>query len=188
MTGPAPTTALVMLFSVGTPLLVRSVEESRREVQAVAASNRALEVQAALLRAKLDSRSALEAEAVARRAVVDRLLAQFAAPEIATEERLLERTQECCEQAGFQLHTYTTKATGRLGEPRPEFAREVSFTYSGEGSFEQLVRFLALLEQGELFVRLNRFTCTAKESREGTVHRVVLAFDISTFRFDVRTP
>ncbi len=184
MTGPGPTSALVLLLSVGTPLLVRSVAGSRREVEAVAASNRALATQAALFQAKRDSRPTLEAEAAERKAAVARSLTLFPSPEIATPEWLLERLQECCERSKFQLKNFCIKPCAVRPVPRT-WSREIDTTHCAEGSFAQLVHFLALLEQGEPFVRVNSFTVTAGRTKAGDEGPLLtLAFNISTFRVD----
>ncbi len=110
LTAPRSTAALALLLSIGAPLLARSVEDSRREVEAVAGSNAALEVQSGLLAAKVrdrrDHAAGLDAELAARRGSVKRLLALFPSPEIATPERLLELVMEHCEATRLQLHSY----------------------------------------------------------------------------------
>lgn len=184
MTQPGRTLALLLLLSVGVPLIARSVAESRREVEAVAASNRALETQAALFKAKRDSRPTLEAEAAERKAAVARALTLFPSPEIATPERLLERLQECCERSKFQLKNFCIKPCAVRPVPRT-WCREVDITLPAEGSFEQVTHFLALLEQGEPFVRVNSFVVTAGRTKvedEGPL--LTVAINISTFRFD----
>ncbi len=101
--------ALVLLLAAATLLICR-VAESRREVEAVAASNATLELQSELLAAKVrerrDHAAELDAELAARRSSVAQLLKLFPSPEIATPERLLELTQDLCLVTGLRLQSY----------------------------------------------------------------------------------
>lgn len=187
MNGPGSTAALVLLVTLGAPLLARSVETSRREVEAVAASNRALETQATLLRAKRDSQTMLEAEVAERRASLARSMALFPSPEIATHERLLECAQEWCEASGFQMKSFSCCHGPRAMPPDRGF-RELYLVLAFEGSHAQLLGFLRRLESHPTFVRVNSFTVTRPDVHrpddpEGGP-RLTLALNFSTFRFE----
>lgn len=61
----------------------------------------------------------------------------------------------------------------------------MDITRSGEGSYEQLLRFLSFLERSESFVRVNSLTCTARgKLADDGGQLLTVAFNISTFRFD----
>lgn len=185
VTNARSTVALFVLLCLGTPLLARSAMGSRREVEAVAASNATLELHSALFVETIRSCPLREAEveAAERQALVARALKLFPSPENATPERLLEVVQECAERTGFHLRTICIKP----GQPRPEVwigeFREKEVSMPGYGTFDEVLRFLHALERRPTFARVTGFYMSPGGERpdDGLFS---FAFTLRTVRFD----
>lgn len=117
-------------------------------------------------------------------------------PEVATEERLMDLVQDKLEQAQFRLMRIEltepkAKRGGRRGKTpvkakSPAF-KEVVVRMTAQGSYDQFLRFLNLLEKHETFVRINSFTCDAGTQTIDDDGKVVvplnITMDVSTYRY-----
>lgn len=194
MTGTRSTVALVVLLSLGTPLLLRSVLDARREVEAVAASNATLELHSVLFASKVrdrrDHAHELDAELAEQRAAVAQSLKLFPSPEIATPERLMEIVQEHAGVTGLEMTWHgCIKPCQRPPPERPfrgvrEVVLEIEAPY--RGTFDQVIAFLRRLERDPTFVRVNTFKILRNPRLELDDDRLDLVLSLATFRFDER--
>ena len=131
---------------------------------------------------------------------LDKLKANFShyvkilpAPEVATEERLMELLQEKCERAQFSPGRYTMKKKKRgVKKGRKKGGggfREIDVTLSATATYEQFLRFLNSLERHESFLRVNSFSCSAPvnadvDAEGNETWPLRIALNVSTFRYE----
>lgn len=186
MTVPGCFTAtLALSIWLGALALGQRVDRTLVELDAVGLSTPELTVECARLQTKIDLVPSLRKGLDENEATLARWLKVLPAPEIATPERLLERVQECCEEAQFQLKSGGFKPAREPPYQRVGDFEEIDITFPGEGTPTQFLEFLSALERSVSFVRVNSFRCVGVERlshdrrREG---RVTVALNISTFR------
>jgi len=114
-------------------------------------------------------------------------------PEVANEEWLMNLVQDKLEQAQFRLmRIEVTDPKGQAGPPPrgkgagPAF-REVVVRMTAQGTYDQFLRFLNLLEKHETFVRINKFACDAGQQILDDDGKVIvplsITMDVSTYRY-----
>jgi Tfp pilus assembly protein PilO len=121
-------------------------------------------------------------------------------PDVATDEELVRLVQEKSARAQFQIDQITVEVKGKKGKSRrgkpAESAgafEEIGLNITGQGTFDQFLRFLNSLERHESFLRVNTFSITAPsspaiddEGRETWPLRVQL--QVSTYRYKAEEP
>lgn len=151
---------------------------------ALAADNAALSQEVGALAAKVARIEPLRAELRALEENVARYIRILPAPEVATEERLLEMVQDVRERARFVGLAGCNLRPARTAERKSASGfLEIAITAQGSAYFEELLRFLNLLERQESFVRVNAFTARATEPGEDRPPPLDITLDLSTFRY-----
>ncbi len=112
--------------------------------------------------------------------------------EVATEEDLLRSMRNYVTTSGIQLNSYSR---GAKPASKGEFD-ELTLVLRAEGTFEQFVSFLNLLERDESFLRVNQFSSTVNPEKiklAGTPGSLLqggkdeipltLSVEVSTYRY-----
>ncbi len=144
---------------------------------------------------------ALQEQLASVKANLSQYIKILPSPDVATDEELVRLVQEKSARAQFQIAQITvelktkkakTRARGKPAASAGAF-EEIGLNISGEGTFDQFLRFLNALERHESFLRVNTFSITAPsspevdaEGRETWPLRVQL--QVSTYRYKAEPP
>jgi hypothetical protein len=179
--------SVVFLVFVNGSLNERTVKEGEQKK---------LEGEIDTLQKKVNTHDTLAAELENLKVNFAQYIKILPSPEIATHENLMTLIQDKAERSEFKVTNFVLKPKGEkrgggkgaATAPKAAF-EEIEITMNGEGTFEQLLRFLNSLERHESFIRVNSFN-TSNASDEAVLDEegketwpLKIALNISTFRF-----